>query len=92
MIKKIAGSLGECFQTLVIEGARYTSYWTVVREEIRKMRPGKENRRDSQSRFVLEGNALYEIDEECMRRKARGRQPVWPKGRNGQDSFSFRKM
>ena len=34
------------------------------------MRSGKENRRDSQSRFVLEGNALYEIDEECMRRKA----------------------
>ena len=56
------------------------------------MRSGKENRRDSQSRIVLEGNALYEIDEECMRRKARGRQPVWPKERNGQDSFHFRKI
>ena len=38
------------------------------------MRSGKENRRDSQSRFVLEGNALYEIDEECMRRKQKMRE------------------
>lgn len=33
------------------------------------MKLTKVNKPDAESRFVLEGNALYEIDEECVKRK-----------------------
>ncbi len=33
------------------------------------MKPMNVNRTESEDHVVLEGNALYEIDEECMRRK-----------------------
>ncbi len=37
------------------------------------MKPSKETSVDSECRFVLEGNALYEIDEECVKRKMRNK-------------------
>ena len=49
------------------------------------MRSGKENRRDSQSRFVLEGNALYEIDEECMRQRRKQLEEMERRERTGSD-------
>lgn len=36
------------------------------------MKPYREEGKNLKSRFVLEGNAFYEIDEECIKRRKRG--------------------
>lgn len=36
------------------------------------MKPSKEDKKNAESHFVLEGNAFYEIDEECVKKRTRG--------------------
>lgn len=47
------------------------------------MKPSKEDKKNSESHFVLEGNAFYEIDEECVKKRRRGQKtrPVSKKRR-----------
>lgn len=43
----------------------------IIRSRRFLMRPHRSARQDRSSHPVLEGNALYEIDDACMRRKKR---------------------
>ncbi len=54
---------------------------TLIEMEIFFVEQRKKIQQTFQSRSVLEGNAFYEIDEECMRKKAQGRSSQTRKGK-----------
>lgn len=61
----------------MIKGRRLTEMEIFLMEQRKKIQQA------FHGNFVLKGNAFYEIDEECMRKKAQGSRDIRPQLRKG---------